>query len=332
MTRVKLRILQSSPRQSGFITFVDLITDDQIDSIPFSWKSALFGRYDVLHVHWPEMFVRDKSFPRRIVKRAMYVILMVRLRIEKVPVVRTLHNLRPHEAGSKFEAFLIGWLERSTNAYVSLNPFSKVPTSAPNRLIRHAAYDEVFARFPHTPQVPGRVLYFGLVRPYKGVESLLTAFSSVRLAATLRVVGRPSDDLKSVLDVAQVADPRITVNARFVSDAELVGEITSAELVVLPYTKMHNSGALLAALSLNRHVLVPDTEVNRWIASEVGEEWFSFFSSRLTSSDIENAIVSATKQAQPPDLTNRSVEVARAAYRDVFARAIRERERRESDG
>ena len=54
-------------------------------------------------------------------------------------------------------------------------------------------------------------------------------------------------------------DPRITAVLRYVTDAELVDEVGRAELVILPYHEMHNSGAILVAMSLGRPVLAPRT-------------------------------------------------------------------------
>ncbi len=59
----------------------------------------------------------------------------------------------------------------------------------------------------------------------------------------------------------------------FAPDADLVREISMSEMVVLPYRFMHNSGAVLLALSLDRPVLVPDNEVNRLLEIEVGSDW-----------------------------------------------------------
>ena len=50
---------------------------------------------------------------------------------------------------------------------------------------------------------------------------------------------------------------------------------------MLPYRHMHNSGAALTALSLDRPVLVPETDVNRDLARETGPGWVVTFAGEL---------------------------------------------------
>ena len=63
-------------------------------------------------------------------------------------------------------------------------------------------------------------------------------------------------------------------------------EVSESELVVLPYHQMHNSGSVLAALSLDRSVLVPDSEFNRSLAEEVGPGWVVTYDGDLTAESI----------------------------------------------
>src|SRR5690606_31079641 len=62
----------------------------------FSWKQALFGRYDVFHVHWPEFLLREQG-RNRLLQYALFLAFMLRLTLSAIPVARTLHNLEPHE-------------------------------------------------------------------------------------------------------------------------------------------------------------------------------------------------------------------------------------------
>ncbi len=68
--------------------------------------------------------------------------------------------------------------------------------------------------------------------------------------------------------------------------------------MVLPYREMHNSGAALTALSLNRPVLVPDNEVNRELAEEVGPGWVFRYDGELTGRHLLDAL--AAHRARPP--------------------------------
>jgi glycosyltransferase involved in cell wall biosynthesis len=168
--------------------------------------------------------------------------------------------------------------------------------------------------------------FVGLVRRYKGVESLIEAFrADDDPDLTLRIAGKPStDELAQTVRSMAGGDPRISFLLRFLDDAELVQEITGSQLVVLPYRFMHNSGATLAALSLDRPVLVPDTDVNRLLAHEVGEQWVLRFEGDLDVADLRAALAATSPEALTghPDLTARDWDQVGTAHADAYRRAI----------
>src|SRR3712207_2143920 len=127
--------------------------------------------------------------------------------------------------------------------------------------------------------------------------------------------------LGAELAAAAAADPRVSVSLGFLADDDLVAEVTAAELVVLPYREMHNSGGTLAALSLDRPVLVPDNPVNEQLAAEVGPGWVHRYAGELTAGHLVDAVTAlrAAPPAAPPDLSGRDWdrvgEAHAAAYR-----------------
>jgi glycosyltransferase involved in cell wall biosynthesis len=101
------------------------------------------------------------------------------------------------------------------------------------------------------------VLCFGLIRPYKGIEGLLDAWSSVS-GAELWIVGRPMMELGPLR--AQ-AGPSVRFVPRFVADTEVPALFNRADLVVLPYAEHERydfSGVLATALAFAKPVVVTD--------------------------------------------------------------------------
>jgi glycosyltransferase involved in cell wall biosynthesis len=124
-------------------------------------------------------------------------------------------------------------------------------------VIPHGAFvhltegEEIAPRFQ--TQLPV-VLFFGLLRPYKGIDVLLEAWRGIE-GAELWIVGKPRLKL-SRLTAAAPANVRF--DARFVSDAELRGYFRRADLVVLPYREVDQSGVLFTALAFEKPLLVSD--------------------------------------------------------------------------
>ena len=121
---------------------------------------------------------------------------------------------------------------------------------------------------------------------------------------SLRVAGKPSgDDLAASLRRLADQDPRIDLTLDFLSDAELVGVASSSELVVLPYTHMHNSGGVLASLSLDTPVLVPRNEANEALATEVGPGWVLQYDGELDGHDLVEALAALPRRQDHPGPT-----------------------------
>lgn len=300
----------------------------------FSWRRALLGRrYDVFHVHWPEILVSGRSPLKKLVRQVLFLLFLLRLRVLRTPIVRTVHNLERPQGISWRERALLGLIERQTSLRIAINTITPIPEGQAFVTIPHGHYRDWFAHYSEPAPVRGRIAYVGLIRRYKGVDSLVRAFrETADPELSLHVSGRPSnDDLAATLTALAHGDARIHLLLRFLSDAELVTEIGESELVVLPYRDMHNSGGALTTLSLDRPVLVPDNEVNRRLADEVGPGWVYTFGDRLTSADLERttAAVRARRDSARPDLAHRSWERAGiqhvAAYRQAVAHARRRR-------
>ena len=92
-------VLQSFPPPRSTTNPYVVMLADSLRALPtvevryFSWKTALLSRYDVFHAHWPEILASGRSPLRKLVRQALFVLLLLKLRITRTPAVRTLHNL-----------------------------------------------------------------------------------------------------------------------------------------------------------------------------------------------------------------------------------------------
>jgi glycosyltransferase involved in cell wall biosynthesis len=98
------------------------------------------------------------------------------------------------------------------------------------------------------------VMCFGLMRPYKGIDLLLEAWRGID-DAELWIAGAPRMDI-SALEAA--APPGVRFVARFIGDEELPAYFRRADLVVLPYREIDQSGVLFTALAFGKPLLLSD--------------------------------------------------------------------------
>src|SRR6202050_1419467 len=112
------------------------------------------------------------------------------------------------------------------------------------------------------------ILFFGRIRPYKGIEYLLDAF---RLLSTdeqanyrLIVAGEPKKGTEDYLDEIQQSVDRnfkqgqVILRIQFIPDEEMETYLKGADVLVLPYKEIFQSGVLFLAYSFGLPVVATD--------------------------------------------------------------------------
>lgn len=300
-----------------------LAAEPTIEHRRWSWPGALTGRVQVFHFHWPETLLEGDRAWKRVVRRGLMRVLLVKISVTRAAIVRTAHNVEiPRDVDAPTRR-LLERIEARTTHRIVLNDTTKV--AGPSTIIPHGHYRDWFAPYPPADAIPGRLGYFGLIRRYKGVEALLDAYRDAAAqdpSLSLDIGGRPSSaDLAELVSAAAAENPSISTTLRFLDDSELVRIATAASVVVLPYRFMHNSGSALAALSLDRPVLVPRNEVNERLSAEVGAGWVRQFDGDLDASDLLDSL-SREQPDSRPDLSRRDWKDAGATHARAFHRAV----------
>jgi D-inositol-3-phosphate glycosyltransferase len=143
-------------------------------------------------------------------------------------------------------------------------------------VIRHPINDA----FPDTDLTPSEakrqlglqenekaVLFFGRIRPYKGIEHLLAAFHP--LAANhsnyrLIIAGEPkkgSEEYRNEIEQTvntEFTPGQIIMKMRFIPDDEMEVYLKAADVLILPYKEIFQSGVLFLAYSFGLPVVATD--------------------------------------------------------------------------
>jgi glycosyltransferase involved in cell wall biosynthesis len=130
------------------------------------------------------------------------------------------------------------------------------------RVIPHGAFDYLTRQEDEVPlpaelqAVEGPViLAFGLIRPYKGTDVLLRAFSQIR-GAELWIVGMPRMPMDELRELADRSPGTVRFVDRFIPDAEIPAFMRRADVAVLPYRNIEQSGVLYTALAFGRPLVL----------------------------------------------------------------------------
>jgi glycosyltransferase involved in cell wall biosynthesis len=174
------------------------------------------------------------------------------------PLVLTAHDVLPREQRAA------GQRAAQQRLYERMDAIVVHSRHGERRLVEEAGVDpdkiEVIPHgaFHHLAQLapaplplpdPGKpvVLFFGLLRPYKGLDVLLEAWRGIE-DAELWIVGMPRMD---TAPLKAAAPPGVRFLERFVSDAEVAALFRRADVAVLPYREIDQSGVLFTALAFH---------------------------------------------------------------------------------
>ncbi|MFC7580154.1 glycosyltransferase [Schaalia naturae] len=157
---------------------------------------------------------------------------------------------------------------------------------------------------------PLRLLFFGLVRPYKGLGILLDAMTDVP-QAHLTIAGEfwsPVEETQSQISSLGL-DDRVVIRRGYVPTSELPGLFGAIDLVVLPYRSVTGSGNTKMALLFNRPLVVSDIGV---LPAEVkGGVGLTFRSEDPT--DLARALLQAANPTTYNDLAQHVAAVSHSA-------------------
>jgi glycosyltransferase involved in cell wall biosynthesis len=93
-------------------------------------------------------------------------------------------------------------------------------------------------------------LFFGHIRPFKGLGIALQAWQELKTPATLLVAGEPWWNSRVETDL-----PNVRLDLRFIPDAEIATYFAAADVVLAPYRSEAQSGVALTAFHFARPVI-----------------------------------------------------------------------------
>jgi glycosyltransferase involved in cell wall biosynthesis len=262
-----------------------------------------------------------------------------RLLAPKRPRVYTMHWRLP-EAGSRIARTLTRLLAQMDAVVVHsehgagrLQADFGVPPER-LRVIPHGAFDYL-TRQENEVLLPAElrevkgpvIMAFGLVRPYKGTDVLLEAFRQVE-GAELWVVGMPRMPMDDLRELARRAPATVRFVDRFVTDPEIPAFMRRADLVVLPYRNIEQSGVLYTALAFGRPLVlsavggfpeVAAAGAARLVPPEDPDALAEALRELLADRSARDALAdAATREASTTYSWERIGEATMALYRDLL--------------
>jgi beta-1,4-mannosyltransferase len=314
----------------------DAVARSGVDVRPLNYGlkdliKALVKPVDLLHVHWFERAFWGSSKSVVVYQVLLASLIAAAVKARGGKVVWTVHDPSPHRSPLNRRLFEggIGWLwriyqkfmvQKVDGIFLMSAGHKQLVTMAypalrdvPSTLVRHPHY---LGQYPDTVSKQGArkklgirqdaivFAFVGSLRVYKNPDGLMRAFSQLPGDTVLLVAGasetqEQGETLRRLAD----CDQRIILHDCFVGDHELQLWLRSADVSVLPYRRVTNSGSAHLALSFDVPVLVPDEVVFKELEELVGDRWIKRFSGELSATHLADAIAWSREVRTRPDLS-----------------------------
>jgi len=276
-----------------------------------SLRRLIFGAWDVWHLHWPaENILSETNRPRAIAKLVLFWARLKVAKAKNVKIFWTVHNLKPHEVRrpalerifwSLFLPNVDGLILMSRSTMQKVHREWPRLSACPTFIVPHGHYRGAYA--DEVDREGARVklgldasdfvvTFFGQIRPYKGVPNLIRCFRQMGQHGTcLMVAGCPLDqDIALEIRKAAAGDPKVRLHLEWVRQDFVQYFLRAADLIVLPYTEILNSGSALLALSFDRPILLPAIIAIPELCELLSGNWVRLYEGELTSEVLSDAV------------------------------------------
>ncbi|MBR5377271.1 MAG: glycosyltransferase [Lachnospiraceae bacterium] len=189
-----------------------------------------------------------------------YNILLKRIRSK---ILLVCHNVFPHER-FPFDRALTSSVMKKADFYIlhsskEAEELKSVVPDAKYAVNMHPTYDAFKMEDETDGQVKesGRLLFFGFVRPYKGLDVLLEAMRLLPDVVGLDVVGDFADSsmkYRAMIDSYNLKE-RVSIREGYVPDREVQKYFSGCDAVVLPYIEATQSGIAQIAYGFGKPVI-----------------------------------------------------------------------------
>lgn len=190
----------------------------------------------------------------------------------KTKIIALVHNAIPHEP-SFFDKPLARFFFKQIDSFIAMSDSVKkdimsLQPSADIKIYPHPLYDHYPPKVSRTEAIKAlkidpdkkTLLFFGLIRDYKGLDLLIDAMDKLDSSYQLLIAGEcygSFDKYQKQIDQSTAKD-RLFVFNQYIEDEKVPVFFSAADLLVLPYKSATQSGVIPVAYHYEIPVIVTD--------------------------------------------------------------------------
>ena len=191
----------------------------------------------------------------------------------EIPCAAICHNVLPHEGFPLSRTLTRVFLKRARSIITHSRPDAAIARDLVPKARITPLYLPLYDQYTGLDADGGEIrkkldlpedakilLFFGLVRPYKGLEDMVRALGLLNPSVSVLAVGEPYMDPEPVRRLARElgVDDRFVWIDRFVTDHELASCFRAADALVLPYRQATQSAVGQVGLAFGLPMIVSD--------------------------------------------------------------------------
>lgn len=186
--------------------------------------------------------------------------------------ISILHNVIPHEQRF-FDKIFTKFFLKHTNGFVLmsdsvLNDLLQLKPNAKYIRIDHPVYSHFGSKLPknealnllNLPTDKKTLLFFGLIRDYKGLDLLIQAFNNLDDSYQLIIAGESYGSFQKYEQLIEnsTSKKRIFIFNKYISDEEVPSFFSAADVCILPYRSATQSGITSICNHFNLPIIATD--------------------------------------------------------------------------
>jgi beta-1,4-mannosyltransferase len=238
-------------------------------------RTAVSQKPDYIHFDWETSYYWRKNLFLTYFSIPLFLLQIVIVRyLLRIKLVWTPHNIFPHDLSNvSLHRFVRSFFARQMT---HIRVFSKRSIARASKefkvrtnkfvVVPEGSYLSYYANNSDKEKKNNRLgllnskitlLYLGYIKPYKGLDHLIDAFyQELDEKYQLVIAGKSMDQLFFKRVKAKAKD-RIFIFDKFIPDDELQYFYKAADVIVLPFNKVENSGSAILAMGFEKAIIAP---------------------------------------------------------------------------
>ncbi len=238
-------------------------------------RTAVVQQPNYIHFDWETTYYYRRSLWMTILNIPFFMLQVYIARyIFNCTLVWTPHNIVPHDATyltihrfcRRFFAKQMKWIRLFSELSISnaveefqcgVEKFKIIPEGSyveyyPNNVSKKEARS--LLNIEGSKNV---ILYLGLIKPYKGITTLIENFVDSFDDNWLLIIAGRVMDTKYFESIKKIIKGNIILKDQFIKEEDLQVYFNATDVVVLPFQKIENSGTVILAMSFKKPIIAP---------------------------------------------------------------------------